>query len=429
MAAAVAGAEPFSAPASLGPGAEAEAEPALRQRRPKPDSWTSKLDYSPEAQESTAADGWAAETGEQADVEQWVGSLREVREGMAKMPSGLEYRCLRMAPASAPSLPGPATPCKCHFRGRLAADGREFDSSYGTGSIVLRPEQAVKGWAEALLMMRQGDKWELYIPSELAYGEKGFGLVPPKADLLVEVDLREVNAKETQGPQFEFSIVLRVFLVTVLGLILVIYHHYVDLDKATSREGSSAMARGPRLPVKVLAGLPTNPKVFFDMEVSGKHAGRIEFELFSSVVPRTAENFRALATGERGSTPSGARLHYKGSKFHRIIPGFMSQGGDFENANGEGGESIYGGVFQDEWEHAVIQHSMPGLLSMANRGKADTNGAQFIITVAATPWLDDRHVVFGRVTRGLDVLKHLEAFGSKSGRPTEAVIIANCGQM
>merc|ERR1711924_133279 len=103
-------------------------------------------------------------------------------------------------------------------------------------------------------------------------------------------------------------------------------------------------------------------------------------------------------------------------------------GGDFEHNNGEGGESIYGGVFEDEWEHGVIQHNNPGLLSMANRGE-DTNGSQFFITAAATPWLDDRHVVFGRVLRGMDVLKHLEAFGSKSGRMSEAVVIANCGQL
>jgi len=346
---------------------------------------------------------------------------------MAKMPSGLEYRCIRMAPASAPSVPTVATPCRCHFRGRLAADGTEFDTSYGIGTVILRPEQAVEGWAEALMMMRQGDRWELYIPSELAYGEKGYGAVPPNADLIVEVDLREVNSSETKGAKFELGIAVRVFIVTVLGLALLVYQHYREVDKATGREGSSAK-RGAKLSVDMVAGLSGNPRVFFDMEVGGRAAGRIEFELFSSVVPRTAENFRALATGERGSSESGNRLHYKGSTFHRIIPGFMAQGGDTENANGEGGESIYGRTFEDEWEHAVIQHGHPGLLSMANRGE-NTNGAHFFITAVATPWLDDRHVVFGRVIRGMDVLKHLEAFGSKSGRPTEAVVIADCGQL
>merc|ERR1712083_160017 len=124
-----------------------------------------------------------------------------------------------------------------------------------------------------------------------------------------------------------------------------------------------------------------------------------------------SENFRALATGEKGiSSSSGKRLHYKGTRFHRIIPGFMCQGGDLTTGDGMGGESIYGAPFRDEWEHGVIHHTQPGLLSMANRGR-DTNGSQFFITVAETPWLDGKHVVFGRVVKGLEVLKAMEALG------------------
>jgi peptidylprolyl isomerase len=278
-------------------------------------------------------------------------------------------------------------------------------------------------------MMRKGDRWELYIPRDLAYGKKTWGMVPANADLIVEVELMEVNVEQVKGQMFELRTSAKVLCFTVIGLILVLYHHFFWVSQASAREGSSARPRGPRLPLDLVAGLASNPRVFFDMEVSGKPAGRLEFELFSSVVPRTAENFRALTTGERGvSSRSGARLHYKGSRFHRILPGFMCQGGDFEHGNGEGGESIYGPTFKDEWEHGVVTHSIPGLLSMANRGE-DTNGAQFFITVASTPWLDDKHVVFGRVIRGMDVLKHLEALGTKSGRPREAAVIANCGRL
>jgi peptidylprolyl isomerase len=169
-----------------------------------------------------------------------------------------------------------------------------------------------------------------------------------------------------------------------------------------------------------------NPQVFFDITIGGAPAGRVTFELFADVVPQTAENFRALCTGEKGMGRSGKPLHFKGSSFHRIIPGFMCQGGDFTRGNGTGGESIYGEKFADE--NFKLKHGGAGTLSMANAGP-NTNGSQFFICTADTSWLDGKHVVFGRVIDGLPVVQKMEAVGSRGGQTSKPVTIADCGQL
>jgi peptidylprolyl isomerase len=169
-----------------------------------------------------------------------------------------------------------------------------------------------------------------------------------------------------------------------------------------------------------------NPRVFFDITIGGAPAGRIVFELFADVVPKTAENFRALCTGEKGTGNSGKPLHFKGSAFHRIIPGFMCQGGDFTRGNGTGGESIYGDRFADE--NFKLKHTGPGILSMANAGP-NTNGSQFFICTAQTDWLDGKHVVFGKVVEGSDVVTKMEATGSRGGQTSKPVAIADSGQI
>lgn len=169
-----------------------------------------------------------------------------------------------------------------------------------------------------------------------------------------------------------------------------------------------------------------NAKVFFDISIGGQPAGRIVMELFSDDVPKTAENFRALCTGEKGIGRQGKPLHYKGSTFHRVIPQFMCQGGDFTAGNGTGGESIYGEKFEDEnFKH---KHTGPGFLSMANAGR-NTNGSQFFLTTIPTPWLDGKHVVFGKVIEGFDVVKKVEGVGSPSGATRAAVKIEDSGQL
>ncbi|KAL6764722.1 cyclophilin-type peptidyl-prolyl cis-trans isomerase [Haematococcus lacustris] len=170
----------------------------------------------------------------------------------------------------------------------------------------------------------------------------------------------------------------------------------------------------------------SNPQVFFDVTANGSPLGRIVMELFAADVPKTAENFRCLCTGEKGVGRSGKPLHFKGSTFHRVIPDFMLQGGDFTAGNGTGGESIYGMKFEDE--NFKYRHTVPGILSMANAGP-NTNGSQFFLTTVKTEWLDGKHVVFGRVVDGMDVVKAVEKLGSNTGKTKATVVIADCGQL
>ena len=161
------------------------------------------------------------------------------------------------------------------------------------------------------------------------------------------------------------------------------------------------------------------PRCFLEISAGSEKLGRVVVELRSDVAPKTAENFRALCTGEKG-------FGFKSSTFHRIIPGFMCQGGDFTNHNGTGGKSIYGEKFADE--NFTLKHTGAGILSMANAGP-NTNGSQFFLCLEKTPWLDGRHVVFGSVVEGMDVVKKMATYGSQSGSTSKKIVVSDCGEV
>eukprot|EP01064_Diplonema_japonicum_P009549 TRINITY_DN1701_c0_g1_i1.p1 TRINITY_DN1701_c0_g1~~TRINITY_DN1701_c0_g1_i1.p1 ORF type:complete len:357 (+),score=61.53 TRINITY_DN1701_c0_g1_i1:58-1071(+) len=274
------------------------------------------------------------------------------------------------------------------------SDGKIVDKSE-VGGITFKVGDLVDGWRKVIKQLKPEGKYQLQVPENLA-NRNG-------KDMTYIITV--VSTEEGT-----FMAMVKYYGLYVVMVVSAFFYYFAglfsDADVNFIKE----------IPEKCN---PSHPVVFFDVAIGNTAPCRIEFELFSTVVPKTAENFRALCTG---STDVGS---YKGVLFHRIIPGFMCQGGDLD---GEGGRSIYGRKFPDEFDNGAYRHSEPFLLSMANHGP-HTNGSQFFVTTGRTSWLDGKHVVFGRVKSGHDLVRKIEKQGSKSGSVKIPVRIADCGQV
>ncbi len=349
------------------------------------------------------------------------------RSGVIELPSGLQYKAVKSVKSG--MSPNRTSNCHVHYRG-TTLEKVEFDNSRKRGSrpTQFRPSDVIAGWREALMLMKEGEVWELTIPPKLAYGKRGAGKqIKPDAVLQFKIELIKVDMDDSSW----FKIPPWVTNIPTFAWLLVAYFLYVT---ATGAGWNSPARKLNKVALEDVKGSLGNEKVFMDICVSGMTEGlvlreRIEIELFSSLVPKTSANFLHLCTGDRGLGKCGKRLHYKDSFFHRVIPGFMAQGGDFERGNGTGGESVYGGKFDDEFELGYVPHSEPYLLSMANKG-SNTNSSQFFITFTATPHLDGKHVVFGRVLESSKgAMRLLEKYGSPSGKPKAVLQVTDCGEL
>ena len=300
-----------------------------------------------------------------------------------------------------------------HYVGTLESDGSQFDSSRDRGQplgFTVGQGQMIKGFDDGVLGMKIGEQKTLVLPPALAYGDVSPEniLKVPKKDVVDAVGEAEcvVGAKLMVGPG-------------VPATITEITDDEIALDANHPLAGQTMKFEVELMEIqRVEVKHNDRFKCFFEIDLDGEPSGRIVMELRGDVAPKTCENFRALCTGEAG-------FGYEGSPFHRVIPGFMCQGGDFTNQNGTGGKSIFGDKFEDE--NFVLKHEGAGTLSMANAGP-NTNGSQFFLCTGETQWLDGKHVVFGKVVEGMDVVSAIEAVGSQSGATSKKVTVRASGE-
>jgi len=369
-----------------------------------------------------------------------------MQEGWTYTRTGLQYKVVDSGPTTG-YPPDEDTLVVCDFVGTLT-DGTEVETTRGKGPATLKPSQVMTGLREAMLMMRAGDKWELALPSEMAFGKDSHDKVPAGSVLLFTLELLEVHTKP--------SIIATMFDNTMhiyypdwykngqyasIVLLMLISLYLADIRKKKGIKRGKVVTveeatdkANPRVYLKIQVGDGTEP----DGLIKFTDGVTLEIELFSKIVPRTAENFRALCTGEKGAckTDPELALCYRGSSLFRIYTDFLCQAGDITKDNGKGGESIYGPAFDDEWDNGYMLHKPNQYLLTSAAGSAGENLNQsqfyFMLSPNHETYMDGRNVVFGRVVndKGKAWMDALGKLGDKeTGEPAGEITIVDCGQM